>query len=237
MKRTASAWLPAFATLAWVAAGCSRSVVLKPAPGAPLASGERNAAVAEQAGVRIEVQGDAWSAEPLELTDTLTPVLVRLENRSGRPLLVRYSEFKLIEPRGRAYDALPPYRIDEKVVAAAPVPAPLFQSGNFSAAPEYRPYFGDDHLGFWENPLPSNHAYYGSHYQRWEVDLPTRDMLARAIPEGVIRDGGFLSGFLYFEKVPSRLERVDFTAQLVDASTQQPLAELRVPLAPAPAAR
>jgi hypothetical protein len=50
------------------------------------------------------------------------------------------------------------------------------------------------------------------------VELPTGDMVPKALPEGVVDPGGRASGFLYFEEVGD-VERADFIARLVDAST------------------
>jgi hypothetical protein len=59
--------------------------------------------------------------------------------------------------------------------------------------------------------------------------LPTKSMLRRGIPEGVVNNGGFIRGFLYFQKPSSGDHSLEFTAKLVDARSGQQLGTIRVP--------
>lgn len=52
---------------------------------------------------------------------------------------------------------------------------------------------------------------------RLPTALPTQDMLAEALPEGVHEDGGRVDGFIYFQNV-TREDQVRFELKLVDAS-------------------
>jgi hypothetical protein len=54
-------------------------------------------------------------------------------------------------------------------------------------------------------------------------------MLAKALPEGVLRNGGNITGYLYFRRLPEGADRVTFRSDLLDAETEQQIASLNVP--------
>lgn len=84
--------------------------------------------------------------------------------------------------------------------------------------------FGNDDWLFWDP------YYYGGYYTYWNtISLPTPGMLKRAIPEGVIKDGGRLSGFLYFEEVSPKLKMVNFRTDLVDAQDGSIFGTISIP--------
>jgi hypothetical protein len=80
-------------------------------------------------------------------------------------------------------------------------------------------------------PFDFDWDYYPTYYRVWGVHLPTRDMIRHAIPEGVLENGGRLSGFLYFPKVDRRHqeEGLKFSIDLVDASTQEHIGQITIP--------
>ena len=61
------------------------------------------------------------------------------------------------------------------------------------------------------------------------VDLPTFDMLRKALPEGVLEPGGRLSGFVYFEDVGPGVERVELRADFENADTGERIVRLGIP--------
>jgi hypothetical protein len=75
-----------------------------------------------------------------------------------------------------------------------------------------------------------NYDEYTPRYNLWASPLPTEDMLAKGIAEGVLEPKGRISGFLYFEKLPEDLQRVRFEADLVNAQTGDSLGTIRIPL-------
>jgi hypothetical protein len=78
--------------------------------------------------------------------------------------------------------------------------------------------------------FPYDPIYYNTYYPRYRhVELPTPDMLARSLPEGVLEPGGRMAGYLYFEPVPEDAEAVRFEVQLVDAKTGQPFGAIAIP--------
>jgi hypothetical protein len=63
-----------------------------------------------------------------------------------------------------------------------------------------------------------------------EVRLPTEAMLRQAISEGVVANGGEISGFLYFPRPSQIPQAISFSAALVDAHTKQKFGAIVVPL-------
>lgn len=217
MKNHIAAAMLAAAALAAACGG--RGTVLETVEG-------RATVVEERAGVEMAVTGGKWEGKPARLQETLTPLRVAIRNRSGRPLRVRFREFKLLSPAGRRYDAIPPYEMEATAKKTVILPvSPAFTYDRFSVVP----YAADLYVSGpprWVDPFPYDWSYYGPHYGQWpshsvevDVPLPTADMVARALPEGVIEDGGEASGFVYLQKLPSELAEVTFQADLVDART------------------
>jgi hypothetical protein len=54
-------------------------------------------------------------------------------------------------------------------------------------------------------------------------------MIRRAVPEGVLADGGRLSGFLYLPKVPRGDKSVTLELRLADAKTGVSFGAIRLP--------
>lgn len=219
-----------------VMAGCIPEARLQPRPDARSLAGNTSAAVAEAAGVRLIADGAAWKGSPRNLERRLTPVEIRLENQSGRPLSIRYELFDLVGESRFHYAALSLLDMEEArdagpVCVSGYVPGyswGLYASwgsrwGWRSRVP-WRPW--------WPGPFydPFYDPYYGPPpYVRCEEPLPTEDMLARALPEGSLENGGTVAGFLYFQGVAEREHQVILQARLVDASTGEPFGELRIP--------
>jgi hypothetical protein len=81
--------------------------------------------------------------------------------------------------------------------------------------------------------LPEPFAYDRHDYPRfhtsWRERLPTQDMLARALPEGVVQDGGEVAGFTYYGSVTGRESAVEFEMTLVDARDGQTFGHVAIP--------
>lgn len=205
-------------------AGCVHRQVLLPAPGTMSPENER-AAVSEQAGVKAVVVG-RWSGYPSNLADLLTPVRVTLINKSGHPLRLRYQELTLAAPTGVTVAALPPFSVQRPGRMAI---APTYPYFGLWLAPPYWPYYPG--IRHWYGPFAWNPGFYSSGYAYWEPSLPTRDMLLRALPEGVLADGGEITGYVYFPRVNAdQGTTVTFGFELVDAESEAALGSLAVPL-------
>ena len=193
--------------LALVLVGCAAQ--LRPAPEAVVLPGPGRAAIAEEAGVRVVASADAWRGDPEGLTQVVTPMLVRIENNGADAVQVRYEGFALVADDGRRYAAIPPFDVRGVVSSVVrpiyPVYGPVAPFSwslypYMGVAPgvyPFDPFYGDVYWPYW---------------QRW-VNLPTGDMVQKALPEGLLQPGGRSTGFLYFEDV-DKAHRVTFQARL-----------------------
>jgi hypothetical protein len=108
---------------------------------------------------------------------------------------------------------------------------PDFDSDDYYIAPWWG--YAYPGLGFWPYAWgPPDWTYYDQYYPYLrQIHLPTRSMLRKAIPEGVVANGGRISGFLYFQKPDHKRtsDTITFDATLVDAQTGQTFGQLAVP--------
>jgi hypothetical protein len=237
-------------------AGCAHEEPrLEPAVAAQEVS--RAEATTAVEGVHVDVDAGAWDADPKNL-DTVLPLKVTVRNESGHPLRVRFREFALMGPQGSRLSALPPLTLDgvalvntpasglkpedigespeseEGVGGAGLEPMPLegpvepdFEAHGYYVSPTYGHFWRG--LQPWAGSFPVDPVYYDTYLAQWPVNLPTEDMLRRALPEGVVVNGGEVSGFLYFQDVPPGMESVSFQFDLVDADTGQQFGSVRIP--------
>jgi hypothetical protein len=215
-------------------AGCIPEARLQPRQDARSLAGEPSAAVAEAQGVRLIANGAAWAGHPRNLERRLTPVELRVENHSGRTLSIRYTLFELVGESRFHYAALSPLLMQEANEAGPTCIAGYTPRPYWGLGATWGPHRGWRYPGrlWWPNPFydPFYDPFYGPQpYVRCEEPLPTQDMLARALPEGSLENGGTVAGFLYFQGVGNRERQVILQAKLVDASTGEPFGELSIP--------
>ena len=183
-------------------------------------------ALADVAGVRVQVAADAWKKDPSNLTDVFTPLHLAIENASGHAVRVSYPDFALTGANGFRYAAIPPLDTRGTVVTqVAPVPS-RFYADRFFIADRYWPYY--PRFSRWA-PFPYDPLYFDQYYSYWPQPLPTRDMIAEALPEGAIQDRGQVAGFLYFQSAITKESRVVFEMNLVDASNGQSFGQISIP--------
>ncbi|MBS1148818.1 MAG: hypothetical protein H6Q89_516 [Myxococcaceae bacterium] len=248
MKST-SVWM----ICALALAGCVAEPVLIPARGASVLTGTPGVAFAEEAGIKVFLNGDAWRGDPSGLSELMTPIKVSIENRSGVRLRLTFQDISLLGASGFRYPALAPMTGEPKVSelvpnASAPVgkvvlipvaaqqapaqpavyPRSRIHHQGFMVAPHYYAYYPG--VPAWSLAFPYDPFYYQRYQDVWPTLLPTQDMLAEAMPEGVLEDGGRISGFVYFQNV-SKEQQVRFEMRLVDASTDTELGTISVPFA------
>jgi hypothetical protein len=216
---------------------CATPPRLVPAPGAERVAPGGTIAVSSAEGVTMTVDPDGWRGN-VRIDNAVTPIHVKIENKSGRKLLIRYSDYAMVAADGERYAALPPYEVrgsvaDPTLARRYPPVDPLgFTYDGFYVAPFYRLMYPSlsvyDAHAFHMDP-----RYYDrySYWARTTVELPTAEMLRFALPEGVLDEGGLLAGFIYFEKVDSELQppEVAFQANIVDITSQEKMATLEVP--------
>ncbi len=221
-----------FFVLFFVAA-CTTNPDLTPAPKADTVSGMEERAIESVKGVRMTATSDSWTGRP-SVKQEVTPVKVTIRNNHGSPIRVRYEDFALINPAGERYAALPPYNIEgeikEPFIASAydPVASPDFYYQGFYIAHPYAPVYPTVPPA--TGPFYYDPYYYNRYYRYWmEIPLPTPEMLAQALPEGVINDGGEVSGFVYFERVNPDAPRVQFTADLIGVPSGEVFGRVTIP--------
>lgn len=201
--------------LGLVAQACAHQPELTPAPNAHRVAGQPLAATATAAGVMVTAFIDTWNGSPPDLRQGLTPIEVKIENHSDRPIRIRYNEFSLVTQTGYALALLPPYDIRSAPLARQHSPG--FIHRGFALAPYYPELFYPG-VPLWPHPWLLDESFYGENYTRWPQALPTRDLIERALPEGVIQPNGLISGFVYFPALRSGHYMVSFTVQVVEAN-------------------
>ncbi len=102
--------------------------------------------------------------------------------------------------------------------------------------PAFRPYvrpYVSFYWGprWWWDPYPYPYWWGYPYPYYYQVPIPSQDMVNQALPEGVVEDGGRVAGFLYFQRVVGRETRLRFEAHLADAKTNEPVGEIKIPLA------
>lgn len=240
--------LLAFCVLLPFLTSCVETVLVP--TGSVVQQGSRQVAFAEAAGVKLWAEFQ-WSGDPVNLPDYVTPVLVTMENTSGRPVRLAYEDFTLLGASGTRYAALPPFGIAAGVsertqpasdvvlvdyhpatpVRPPPPPPPVkvrIHHHRFHVAPPYAHFYVG--VPLWAGLWALNTGYYARWQPAWPVRLPTADMLERALPEGALEQGGRVTGHLYFQNV-RREGAVQLQATLHDATTEQDLASLAIPFA------
>ena len=178
----------------------------------------------DSARVTVEVEPNSWRGVPRRLTK-VTPVLVTIENEHNEPIRIRYNEFALKASDGRVFCALPPFDIRATQTDSF---QSFYPMSGFLIAPYQSRFFP----GFqtWGGRFAWDSIYFQSNFANLgRYDLPTGDMLAKALPEGVLQPQGKMRGYLYFENIDPDLEEIEFVAKVVSANSKQPVAEVRIP--------
>ena len=227
-NRTTSGLVFVFlSVLSLSAVSCAQGRVL-PAASAHTVPGAPEAAADEVEGVRISAEGNDWNAIPADLSTHLTPVKVRIVNHSGVPARIEYQQFSLVGGHGHVYRAIPIVPLEhQSPVDGVGTIEPIYAASNFFVAPRYHDIY--PRIAAWPRPLERDDAFSNDQYQRWKDGLPTRAMQRMGLPEGVLADGGEISGFLYFEDATKRERRLTFRAEIADERHGEQLAEITIP--------
>ena len=199
-----------------------------PAASAHTVPGAPETAAAEVQGVRVSAEADDWDASPADLSTRLTPVKVRIVNHSGFPARIEYRQFTLVGGHGHVYRAIPVVPLNhETPVDGVGTITPIYAASKFFVAPRYHDVYPT--LVPWPHPLARDDASADDRYQGWGDGLPTRAMRRMGLPEGVLADGGEISGFIYFEDATKRESRLTFRAEIDDEQQGDQLAEITIP--------
>lgn len=211
--------------VALLSAACANHLV--PAPGAQLVEGRGTGALASADNVTVVARAGAWRGSPADLEFEVTPLLVTIDNRSARPLRVRYEQFRLAAPDGASFAALAPYDIDGHVTERVDTFA---YASPYAAYPPYFawPYVPDP---FWRADPFWRLAPFG--WSTWPqyrtIQLPTGDMVGQALPESVVEPQARTTGFVYFQRATRRRSPLAFTMELVDGRTGERFGNVTIP--------
>lgn len=212
-------FIPALVYL-WMLAGCAQAPILMPSPSLNVTGGT---VAKEVKGVSVTVSGDAWKGEK-QIREHVTPVKITIKNNHGTLLKVTYSFFSLTDDSGNLYAALPPYSVQGSISETAKSP---FYCPGFYVPPYYSPFY--PRLPGYYDPFYYDPFYYQYYYPCLQkVNLPTKEMLDVALPEGVLKNGAEITGFLYFQKI-GKAEDYTFAMDLVDAKTGERFGTIRIP--------
>lgn len=154
--------------------------------------------------VKVSVE-EMWIGDP-GITADVTPIRVNIHNNSNAPISLRYGQFWIVSADGHVFSAIPPFQVNGKVNKYElgidyGIIEPEFYYSDFYVAPYYAPLYS--HIGVYYNYVYYNWPYYG-HYIYWDsagMNLPTETMKAHALPEGIIKAGGSVKGYIYFEDI------------------------------------
>lgn len=218
------AFRPVLAT-ALLAVGCVSTTTLQPLASTPTTPA--GTPLAQEHGVRLVANGAAWKGYPSYLGRIVTPVEVRLENQSGRPLRIDPADFTLVGTSRFEYAALTLPQLSQENVSGVGGSGPEGVAGPIIVGrPPLWPGFGWGWGGF----DPFYDPFYGPYaYGYVPEPLPTEDMVKAALPQGTLQPGGAVTGFLYFQNVSEREGQVTLRARLVDARTGEQFGTLDIP--------
>ncbi len=187
-------------------------------------------------GITVISKTNQWTGDQ-QVNDKISPVLVTIQNNGNIPVKISYGQFALISDNGKRYNALPPFQINgtiEKPVLVykeTPITTPEFEYNNFLIAPYYAQVYPG--IGVYTGTYYFDPMYYDNYYHycsTLQTTLPTPDMVAKALPEGVLQPGGSVTGFVYFEKVePSSTSKVNFQIDLVNPQDGNNFATIDIP--------
>lgn len=206
---------------ALLAAACASSPNIKPSHEARLVEGRPNAAVVSTAGIEVIAENDAWSGEPRRFK-RVHPVLVTITNDGHVPVRVRARDFALVTGSGLRLTGLAPFDVQGSEVEANDLP--IYPYGALSFG-----YYSLGHgssFGHGFHGIGSAHGFHHpglyalAHTPTFtRIDLPTADMVSKALPERVVEPGERVAGFVYFPEVGDdvRSFRLEFDMVAPDA--------------------
>jgi len=204
-----------------------RTRQLAPASSATVVPNAPTAAYSVAEGVRCSANVGAWSARQSEIPSFVVPVKVRIKNASGRPIRVLYEDFALIGNKGRSYRPVPVLPIDVDERKRIPRLDPIYASSNFFVAPGFRDVYAT--LPPWNTPLQRDEALHDQLFRQWGKRRPALDVLRVALPEGVLDDGGVVTGYLFFESPLEKENRVTFEASFEGGDGRTTVASIEIP--------
>jgi hypothetical protein len=205
-----------------VGIGCGHSRLV-PAPTAAHVPGAPGAAILAVGGVGCAADAQAWRLGAGDLPDSVMPFKVRVANSSGLPIRIRYQDFALVGAKGHQYLPIPVLPLDPDGQSTRL--DPLEGTTRFFIAPRFHDIYQT--VDAWPQPLARDDDLYETQYRRWGR-TPSADIVESGMPEGVLGDGGVITGFLFFER-PSGEDAVTFQAEFDDSDGKSTVALVKIP--------
>ena len=154
------------------------------APNATPVGGPGRGAVTTAAGIRVAAHAGAWQWGPSDLDTKVTPILLELQNNGQMPVLVRYNHITLPDSLGHRFAAMPPYDTNGSLSEAYTIQNPIYGFDRFAVAPYLSRWY--PRFTRYDGAFAYDPTYYTPYVTRYHtVQLPTVDMVQRALPEGV----------------------------------------------------
>jgi len=222
LRWRAFGWIAASVT-AVGAPGCGPGALV-PGPSAKVISGAPMAAFSEAGGVRCSADVGAWPERARRPPNNVVPVKVQVRNQSGKAIRLLAEDFLLVGRSGLIYRPIPVLPLDGENL---PSLKPLYASTKFYVAPRLRQAYPT--LEPWSARLQRDEALYDRQFRLWGKVHPTMEMIRMALPEGVLEDGGLISGFLFFESPLGEKERVTFHADFGQDGDSGGVASIEIP--------
>lgn len=212
-----------FAVPALALLGCGHGMLV-PAPSAQVISGAPNAAYSAAAGVGCSADVGAWPERAKEVPTQVVPVKIRIKNHSGKAIRLLAEDFVLVGKNGRSYRPVPVLPLDPN---GLPRLNPIYAATKFYVAPIFRSAYPT--FEPWSSQLARDAALYDRQFHRWGKQRPTPEMVRMALPEGVLDDGGAISGFLFFESPLDDEDHVSFQADFEQGDGAGTVASVEIP--------
>ncbi len=212
-----------------VAMACSSNTArIRTAPGDVVVPGPGEGAEATAAGVRVVARAHAWQWGPADLDSKVTPFLVQLQNNGTSSISVRYNRISLTDADGHRFEVMPPYDIDATLTERFTVTNPYYGYDRFLIAPYLSRWY--PRLVRYQGAFAYDPAYYSPYMTAYRaIQLPTADMVQRALPEGVLSPGGKVEGFVYFQHLHKDARTLTVSVDMVDANTGETLGTAKIP--------
>jgi len=204
---------------ALVLAACSRTIAhLTPAPGVAVVPGPGEGASTSVDSVQVTARAQAWKWNPADLSTKVTPLLIELQNNGNREVLIRYNQISLTDADGHRFSVMPPYDINTTLTQAYTIENPFYGFRGYAIAPYLARWY--PRMLRYEGPFAYDPAYYSPYITRYaQIQLPTVDMVQRALPEGVLSPKGHAEGFVYFEALHRDARTLTLAVNLIDAES------------------
>lgn len=198
--RTVGMTLRSWICVALAGAGCGASTQMVPAHTATRAHELPGAAEANVGGVRLLVEGDAWPGKSATLASGVSAILVVVENRGDRPVVIRRDDFALQGASGERFATIAPSQVPlAGPQDPVPVPVPTFSTDQADRSNAISPSPSPNRAGtlarmetsFPDNPLVFRTATIAPQSFRHDIE-------SRALTEGTLIPGQKRAGFVYF---------------------------------------